>query len=121
MLIAYWIVAGLLALAMLASGGMKVIKPKTAIVEGGMGWAEDFAPGMIKFIGIAEVLGALGLVLPVLTGVAPVLAPIAAVALAVVMIGAVVVHVRRKEPAAPALVLAAVSVAAAVLGFLAVA
>ncbi len=121
MLVAYWIVAGLLALTMLAAGGMKATKPKAAIVEGGMGWAEDFSPGMIKFIGIAEVLGAIGLVLPVLTGIAPILAPIAAVALAVVMVGAVIVHVRRKEPSAPALVLAAVSVAAAVLGFLAVA
>jgi hypothetical protein len=121
LLIAYWIVAGLLALVMLAAGGMKAIKPKADIVKGGMAWAEDFAPGMIKFIGVAEVLGAVGLVLPALTGIAPVLAPIAAVALAVVMIGAVVVHARRKEAFSGALVLALVAVAAAVLGFLAVA
>ena len=72
----------------------------------------------MKLIGIAELLGAIGLVLPMLLNVAPILSPIAAAALTVVMVGAVVVHVRRKEAFVPALVLAVLSAVAAVLGFL---
>ena len=62
-------------------------------------------------------IGALGIVLPALLDIAPILSPLAAIALAVLMIGAVVVHIRRKEPMVPALVLALLSVAAAVVGF----
>jgi len=63
-----------------------------------MGWAGDYSPGFVKFVGIVEVLGALGLILPAVTGVAPILTPIAASGLAVAQAGAIVVHVRRKEP-----------------------
>ncbi len=107
--IALWIVAGLLALAFLGAGAMKATKSKEDIVAGGMGWAEDFSPAMIKVIGIAEVLGAIGLILPPLVDVAPVLSPIAALALAGTMVGAVLVHAKRKEPVAPALVLGLLS------------
>lgn len=118
MTIAYWIVAGLLALMMLGAGGSKLARPKAALAASGMTWTEDFRPATIKLIGLAEVLGAIGLILPMLLGIAPVLSPIAAVALAILMIGAVAVHIRRKEPLIPALVLAVISIAAAVLGFL---
>ena len=103
--IALWAVAGILAVAFLAAGAMKATKPKQAIIDSGMGWAEDFSPAMIKVIGIAEVLGAIGLILPPLVDVAPILSPIAALALAGTMAGAVAVHAKRKEPVAPALVL----------------
>lgn len=118
MLIASWIVAGLLALVFLGAGGMKLARPKPALASSGMAWVEDFTPAQVKLIGAAEVLGAIGLILPKLLGIAPVLSPIAGIALAVVMIGAVVVHVRRKETFAPPLVLALLAIAAAVLGFL---
>lgn len=95
--VALWIVAGLLALAFLAAGGMKLSQPKEKLHASGMGWVEDFAPGTIKLIGALEVLGALGLVLPALLDVAPVLVPLAATGLAVTMLGAMVVHLRRKE------------------------
>ncbi|PRI12054.1 DoxX family protein [Leucobacter massiliensis] len=121
MLIAFWIVGGLLALAFLAAGLMKIARPKEALAASGMAWAADFSSTSVKWIGIAEVLGALGIVLPPLTGIAPVLSPIAAIALAVLMVGAIVVHARRKEPFAPALVLAIVSIVVAILGFVAVA
>ncbi len=117
MLIAFWIVAGVAALAFFAAGLMKVVRPKPALAAGGMGWVDDFSGSNVTLIGLAEVIGALGLVLPVLTGIAPVLSPIAGIALAVLMIGAVVTHVRRAEPFAPALVLALLAAAAAVLGF----
>ncbi|MET0162683.1 MAG: DoxX family protein [Microbacteriaceae bacterium] len=120
MLIAYWIVAGLLALAMLAAGAMKTVRPKPQLHAAGMAWVEDFSATQVKLIGIAEVLGALGLVLPMLTGIAPILSPIAAAALLVIMIGAAVVHVRRAEPPVPGMVLSALAAAATVLGLVVV-
>lgn len=82
-----------------------------------MAWAGNFSDGTVKTIGALEVLGALGLTLPALTGVAPVLVPIAAVGLALTMTGAVAVHVRRKETVVPPLVLGVLAVAVAVLRF----
>ncbi|WP_341976782.1 DoxX family protein [Microbacterium sp. LWO13-1.2] len=120
MLIALWIVNGLLALAMLGGGAMKLITPKETLAARGMAWTEDFSVGAVKAIAALEVVGALGLILPLLTGVAPILAPLAGVGLAIIMIGATVVHLRRREPFAPALVLALLGVASAVLGFLVV-
>jgi len=118
MIIALWILNALLALAFIAAGSMKLIRPKSALAEAGMAWTEDFAEPRIKAIGAAEVVGGLGLILPLVTGIAPVLAPIAATALALLMIGAVVTHVRRKENSTPSIVLAVLSIASAVLGFL---
>ena len=117
MLIAFWIVAGLAALLFLATGLMKLARPKEALQSAGMGWVEDFDSRPIKLIGLAEVLGAIGLILPVLTGIAPVLSPIAGIALAVLMIGAAVTHLRRSEPPIP-FALVALTLAAAVLGFI---
>lgn len=91
-----WIAAGLLALAMLGSGGMKIVR-STQALRPSMGWIDDFPAGTPKIIGTLEVLAALGLILPPALDIAPVLTPIAATGLAVIMIGAIVVHVRRKE------------------------
>jgi uncharacterized membrane protein len=118
MVIAYWIVAGLVALLFLAAGVMKSTRSKEALAASGMGWVEDFSPTSVRLIGVAEFLGGVGLVVPMLTGIAPILSPVAGIALAVTMIGAVVVHVRRKETPVPALPLVFVAAAAAVLGFL---
>jgi len=118
MTIALWIVNILLALAFLAAGAMKAARPKEALAANGMAWTEDFSSPSIKLIGIAEVIGAVGLIVPLLTGIAPILTPIAAVCLAI--IGATATHARRKESVAPGLVLAVLSIASAVLGFLVV-
>jgi hypothetical protein len=120
MLVALWIVNGLLALAMLGGGGMKLVTPQATLAERGMAWTEDFSAGTVKAIAALEVVGALGLILPLLTGIAPILTPLAGTGIAIIMIGAVVVHLRRKETATPAVVLAALAVASAVLGFLVV-
>jgi len=121
MLIALWILNALLAVAFLGAGLLKITRPKPALAAAGMGWTDDYTTGRIKAIGAAEVVGAVGLILPLATGIAPILTPIAATALAIIMIGAVVTHVRRKENATPSLVLAVLSIASAVLGFLVVA
>ena len=91
-----WIVAGLLALAFLFAGVTKLVKPKEQLAEQ-MGWVEDFSQGTIRMIGALEVLAAIGLVVPPLLGVAPVLAPLAALGLVLLMVGAMITHVRRRE------------------------
>ena len=95
--IALWIVAVLTALTFAAAGTRKLTQPKDKLKQQ-MGWVEDFTPATIRFIGAMEVLGALGLILPAVTGIAPVLVPLAAAGLAVVMVLASVVHLRRGEP-----------------------
>lgn len=100
--IAIWIAQGLLAFAFLAAGGMKLASPREKLIASGksMAWAEGFSASSIKLIGTAEVLGAVGIILPAALGVAPVLSPIAAIGLALVALGAVIVHLKRGEPAA---------------------
>lgn len=112
-----WILQIVLAVAFLGAGGMKLARPKPALVSAGMGYAEDFSDSSVKLIGAVEVIGAIGLILPWLTGIAPILTPIAAVGLALVMAGAVVVHIRRKEAFVPPLVLGVLALAVAVLRF----
>ncbi len=94
--VALWIAQGLLAAAFLSAGIVKLTRPREMLAER-MGWVEDFSGGHIKIIGALEVLGALGLILPGMTGIAPLLVPIAASGLAVDQIGAAVVHARRGE------------------------
>ena len=95
---ALWIVTGLLAVAYLIGGAGKLIMPKEKIAATpGGGWVEDFSAGAVKSIGALEVLGALGLVLPAVTGIVPVLVPLAAVGLVLLMVGAVITRLRRRE------------------------
>lgn len=117
MLVAFWIVSGLVALVFLAAGTMKLARPKEALAASGLAWTEDFTEPTVKAIGAAEVLGAIGIVLPALTGIAPILSPIAASALALVMVGAIVVHVRRTENPTVNVVLLLLAAASAALGF----
>ena len=92
-----WIVQVVLALLFAFVGFGKLARPKEDLRER-MGWVDDFSQGTVRLIGAAEVLGALGLVLPAATGVATWLTPTAAVGLVVVMLGAVATHLRRREP-----------------------
>lgn len=94
--IALWVVQVFLAGMFVMAGTMKATRPKEALVKS-LPWVEDFSPAMVRFIGVVEVLGGIGLILPALTGIAPVLTPLAAVGFAVIMILAVIVHVRRRE------------------------
>ncbi|MDX6743423.1 DoxX family protein [Actinocorallia sp. A-T 12471] len=96
--IAVWIVTGIVALILGGAGASKLVQTKEKILENPkMGWANDFSQPAIRLIGLAEVAGALGLVLPWAFDVLPVLTPIAGYCLAALMVGAAVVHIRRKE------------------------
>ncbi|MCE6994643.1 DoxX family protein [Saccharothrix sp. S26] len=97
--LALWIVTGALAAAYFFGGAAKLVLPKQKIAAAGpsAAWTEDWSAGGIKAIGAAEVLGALGLVLPAVLDIAPVLVPAAGIGLVIVMAGAVVVRARRGE------------------------
>lgn len=95
--IALWIIAGLLAVAFLISGVMKLVQPKEKLAAFGFGWVEDFSAGSVKAIGILEILAAVGLILPAVFDIAPVLVPLAALGVVLLMVGAIITHLRRHE------------------------
>jgi hypothetical protein len=94
--IAYWIVAGLLALLYLFSGGSKIVRSRDQL-RPMMGWVDDMPLALVRTIGVLEVLAALGLILPPLTGIAPALAFVAAIGLVLVQLGAIILHLSRGE------------------------
>ena len=105
--IVLWIVQGLLAVLFLLTGGMKVVKSKDELKASGggrMDWVDDLSQGQVRTIGILEVLAAIGLILPSITGILPILTPLAAAGLVMTMIGAISLHFRRGDPK-PALVM----------------
>ncbi|WP_245595325.1 DoxX family protein [Glycomyces tenuis] len=113
-----WITASLLALAVMASGAVKLAKSRDDLAAA-YPWVEDYSQGQVRLIGAAEVLGGIGLVVPPAVGVLSVLSPVAATGLAVLMAGAVVVHLRRGEASNTVLplVLLVLAAALAVLRF----
>ena len=103
---AYWVVAGIAAFAFFGAGMMKVTSSREKLLANkNMGWAADFSDSQIKLIGLAEVLGARGLILPHVFSIAEVLSKVAAACLFLLMAGAANVHRKRKEPFIPPLVL----------------
>jgi uncharacterized membrane protein YphA (DoxX/SURF4 family) len=92
-----WIVQAVLAAMFAMSGLQKEIQPKAKLV-GQYPWAQDVSAATVWFIGVTELLGAIGLILPAATGIATVLTPVAATGLAVLMALAAATHIRRKEP-----------------------
>jgi uncharacterized membrane protein len=94
--IAYWIVAGLLALLYVYSGGVKVIQSREQL-QPMMAWVDTTPMPAVRAIGTVELLGALGLILPPLTGIAPWLALAAAIGFVVLQFAATRVHLRRGD------------------------
>lgn len=95
--IGLWVVQALLATTFLTAGSTKLMSGSAELVAMGMGWAENAPFLLIKFIGLAEVAGALGLILPAATRIMPYLTKWAAVGLCVVMVLASGVHIVRGE------------------------
>ena len=84
--VALWVVQGLLAALFLFAGGAKLVLPLDQMV------GPVALPGwFLRFLGVAEVLGALGLILPGLLRIRPGLTPLAAAGLVIIMIGATVI------------------------------
>ncbi len=113
--IVLWVLQGLLGAAFIAAGLMKATQPKEKL-PANMTWTQRRSAGTIKFIGVMELLGGLGLILPWATGIATVLTPLAAVGLLVIMLLAIGDHVRAKEyPVLPVnLVLGAIALVIAI-------
>jgi uncharacterized membrane protein YphA (DoxX/SURF4 family) len=80
-----WIIQGLLAALFLFAGVMKLVMPIETLTE------QSPLPGFfLRFIGVAETLGAIGLILPGLLRIQTFLTPLAAAGLVIIMIGATV-------------------------------
>lgn len=94
--IALWILQAIVALGFVMAGSMKALTPKDKLGEK-MGWVADFSGAQVKLIGVAEVLGGIGVVAPAAFRILPWLTPTAATALVLLMLGAIFTHIRRKE------------------------
>jgi uncharacterized membrane protein len=91
-----WIVQAILAALFATSGLEKVLQPKDRLA-GKYPWMRDVSQATVRFIGVMELLGAIGLIVPAATGIAPVLTPIAGTGLVVMGVLAAAMHIRRKE------------------------
>lgn len=94
--IALWIAQGLLAAMYLMAGTMKTFQ--TGKARQAMTWTQGRSDGFVRFVGISELLGAVGLILPLVTGILPWLTPIAALGLALIQLLAIFMeHLPKKE------------------------
>lgn len=89
-----WIIQILLALLFLFAGGMKLIVPADVLMQQAPPDSTQFPAMLLKFIGLVEVLGGLGLILPGVFKKRTELTPLAAAGLVIVMIGAVVISAK---------------------------
>lgn len=89
-----WVFQGISAVIFLYSGINKSILPQQTLVAKGQTGVTGLHMGLIRFIGVTEVLGALGLVFPWWMSIAPVLTPVAAGCFAVIMVLAAIAHAR---------------------------
>jgi len=97
---ALWIVQALLALLFLFAGGTKLVLPIDVLASMGSPNQIQLPGLLVRFIGVVEVLGALGLILPGLLRIKPGLTPLAAAGLVIVMIGATALTVAADGVAA---------------------
>lgn len=93
--VALWIVQALLAGMFLFAGGLKTFQYEKAKKQ--LPWVSEVSPGMVAFIGVSELLGAVGLILPTALDIMPVLTAAAAVGIAAIMIIAFIFHAYRGE------------------------
>lgn len=94
--IALWVVQGLLGLMFLMAGVMKASQPVEGLVES-LPWVTSVPEWLVRFIGVSELLGGVGLLLPSILRIKPVLTVWAAIGLAVVMLFAAIFHASRGE------------------------
>ncbi len=115
-----WVAQGLVALTFALAGATKLLLPKEQLAKR-MHWAASWPRGRIKLLGLAELAGAVGVIVPAATGIAPALTPVAASCLAFLMAGAVRTHRQLGESFAPAAAVGLVCVGIAAVRFVAAA
>lgn len=94
--IALWIAQGLLAALFLMAGVLKTFQ--TAKAKEQLPWTKNRSDAFVRFVGISELLGALGLILPLVTGILPWLTPLAAIGLTIIQLLAIFTeHLPKKE------------------------
>ena len=94
--IALWVAQVLLAAMFLMAGIMKATQPIEELSQS-MTWVNDFSAGMVRFIGISELLGGIGLLLPALLRIKPIFTPLAALGLFIIMVLAFIYHISNAE------------------------
>lgn len=92
-----WILQVLLAITFGFSGIMKATQSREKLVSIGQTGVAGLTYATIRFIGITEILGTIGIILPWALNILPVLTPVTALCFAVIMIPAMAIHYRRKE------------------------
>jgi putative oxidoreductase len=92
-----WVAQLLLAAMFGFAGVLKSTQPIDVLVQNGLAWAAQLPVVMVRFIGVSELLGALGLILPAATRIRPQLTPLAALGLLTIMILAMAFHLSRGE------------------------
>jgi hypothetical protein len=93
---ALWIAQGLLAAMYLMAGVIKTFQ--TAKAKEQLPWAKNRSDGFVRFVGTSELLGALGLIFPLITGILPWLTPVAAIGLIILQLLAIFTeHLPKKE------------------------
>ena len=96
--ITLWILQFSLAILFVAFGYTKLVKSKDELRGiNTLHYVDDFSEKDLKLIGILEILGGIGLVLPQLTGILPWLVTLASIGLVITMIVAMIVHLRRGD------------------------
>lgn len=90
-----WLAQIVLALGFVAAGVMHAFRYEQSSRQ--LPWVSAIPKGQVRLIGLLELLGGVGLILPAVTGVLPWLTPLAAVGLALIMLSAIVFHLSRRE------------------------
>jgi len=93
-----WVLQSIMAIIFMFSGLNKSILSEQKLIAKGQTGVVGLPPPLIRFIGISEILGAIGIILPLLLNILPILTVIAAICFAIIMIPASIIHYKLEEP-----------------------
>lgn len=94
-----WVVSAVIGLAFAACGVVKLVVPKRRLALRGSSWVNEFSSTTVVFVGLTEIAGGLAMLSPAVLKISqPSAVLLGTAGLIVVMLGAAVVHIRRREP-----------------------
>jgi uncharacterized membrane protein YphA (DoxX/SURF4 family) len=91
-----WILQWIMAVIFASSGLLIIILPKEKLVSR-LSWVRNYSDGTRLFICVSKIVGAIGLIVPRYFNILPVLTPIAAIGLAIIMVLAMLYHIKKNE------------------------